>query len=100
MTLRREVWLSAKWALILVVPISLFGWAFSFGIAHSSSMFFPLLFYWPAYLFMFVTEEFKLLDRMPEGFVALLALGAQFIGYFLMVFMFRVLVLFFRRYET
>jgi hypothetical protein len=96
---RREVWLSAKWAFFLVVPISLFGWAFSFAIAHSSSMF-PLLFYWPAYLFMFVADEFKLSDRMPEGFVLTLAFAAQFIGYFLMVFAFRVLVLFFRRYET
>jgi hypothetical protein len=66
------------------------------GIAHSSSMF-PLLFYWPVYLVSVAEDHFQVLKGASEGSFAVLFLGAQFIGYFVMVLLFRCVLRVFRR---
>ncbi len=82
----------------MAVPISLFGWVFSFALAHSSTLF-PLLFFWPTYLVLIGLDTFASFDSKSEALVGMLLLVAQIVGYVLMVFAFRMLVRFFKRYD-
>ena len=94
-----EIKKSTIWALVTVLPVSIYGWVFSMAIAHSNFGYVVMLLYWPAALVMELVDQMGFRETMPEWLFATLALSAQFLGYLFMVLAVRALWRVFRQHD-
>jgi len=79
----RGLRISALWALVISTPISLFGWAMSFWIAHGGGIF--LVLFIPFMVLWLAIQACGCKGTLSDTQVAAAAALVQFLGYFVVV---------------